>query len=52
MTISMITQRLHSSINKAANDHAESSTHTTSGKQDDNDDTNNSKTEQGEGNLP
>ena len=48
----MITQRLHSSINKAANDHAESSTHTTSGKQDDNDDTNNSKTEQGEGNLP
>jgi len=48
----MITQRLHSSINKAANDHAKSSTHTSSGKQDDNDDTNKSKTEQGEGNLP
>jgi len=52
MTISMITQRLHSSINKAGNDHAKSSTHTLGGKQDDNDDTNNDKTEQGEGNLP
>lgn len=49
----MITQRLHSSINKAANDHTESSTHTSSGKQgNDDDDTNNSKTEQVEGNLP